>query len=207
MWRRSHPPDAMSPTKVAAAGLALLLVAAGGGAALSASPATQPDTGDSSSLRDADVASTYDDGTVTVTVTSNGTGVENVSVYADDEHVDTTDANGAVSFEATDDEELEVELVAGDFEGELAYAIEDGSLVLVEEEYEYADPEDDGEDAGEADDEADDEEDGSEEADDEEEPAEDEDYEDETQDEDDEADDDADETDQDDADEMDGDDD
>lgn len=177
MWRRSHPPDAMSPTKVAAAGLALLLVAAGGGAALSASPATQPDTGDSSSLRDADVASTYDDSTLTVTVTSNGTGVENVSVYAADERVGTTDANGTVSFEATDDEELEVELVAGDFEGELSYVIEDGSLVLVEEEYEYADPEDDEDDEDdpeEADDEDDEKEDDQEEADDDEDEDEDE---------------------------------
>jgi len=133
----------MNPRSLVAAGLAVLLVAAGGGAALTETVQTAGDGGDATSApRGVDVAATHDDGTVTVTVTDDGAGVEGVAVHADDERVGTTDANGTVAFETDADDELELELTTDGFEGELEYVLQDGSLTLVEEEYEYAEPDD-----------------------------------------------------------------
>ena len=75
------------------------------------------------------VDASYDDGAVTLTVTQNGTGVENLSVEANDEDVGTTDANGTLTFETNASEELEIELEGDEFEHEVEYEIEDGELV------------------------------------------------------------------------------
>ncbi|MFB6250932.1 MAG: hypothetical protein ABEI27_04475 [Halobellus sp.] len=59
------------------------------------------------------------------------------------ERVGTTDANGSVSFVLSPENEsrnvtaLEVELEKGSFSGELTYRVENGSLVLIDESYEY----------------------------------------------------------------------
>lgn len=129
----------MELTKPIAAFLVVVLAAAGVAAA---GPATLQSVADepaevASTPSNVDASATYDNGTVTVTVTSGGDGVENVTVYADGEKVGTTDANGTVTFETNATEELELELEKGNFEGELEYVIRDGSLVLTEESYEY----------------------------------------------------------------------
>lgn len=84
------------------------------------------------------VEATLDDDTVTVVVTFNGSSVRNATVYANDGRVGETDASGTVTLtiDTTATEELELEVVKGQFEAELAYAIQDGSLVLTEEEHE-----------------------------------------------------------------------
>ncbi|MEF8860118.1 MAG: hypothetical protein V5A38_14545, partial [Halolamina sp.] len=79
--------------------MAVLVVAAGAG------PATAASIDEETTSVDA----TYDDGTVELTVTTSGTGVENVSVEANDEDVGTTDANGSLTFETNATEELELE--------------------------------------------------------------------------------------------------
>lgn len=129
----------MKLTKPTAAFLVVALAAAGVAAA---GPATLQSVADepaelASTPSNVDASTTYDNGTVTVTVTSDGDGVENVTVYTDDEKVGTTDENGTVTFETSATDELEVELEKGNFEGELEYVIRDGSLVLTEESYEY----------------------------------------------------------------------
>jgi len=78
-------------------------------------------------------SASLDDGTVTVTVDYDGSPVRNATVYANDEAVGTTDAGGATNFALADDtEELELELVKGEFE----YRVDDGTLTLVESEHE-----------------------------------------------------------------------
>lgn len=82
-------------------------------------------------------SASLDDGTVTVTVDYDGSPVRNATVYANDEAVGTTDAGGATSFALADDtEELELELVKGEFEAELEYRVDNGTLTLVESEHE-----------------------------------------------------------------------
>lgn len=85
-----------------------------------------------------DVQSTLENGTVTVVVRFNGTGVDNATVYANDERIGHTDASGTVSFtvDTNETDELELEIVKGAFEAELAYDLHEGSLVLTEEEHE-----------------------------------------------------------------------
>lgn len=129
----------MELTKPIAAVLVVALAAAGVAAA---GPATLQSVADEpaeirSTPSSVDASATYDNGTVTVTVASDGDGVENVTVYADGETVGTTDGNGTVTFETNATDELELELEKGNFEGELEYVIRDGSLVLTEESYEY----------------------------------------------------------------------
>ncbi len=85
-----------------------------------------------------EVASTLDDGVVTVSVTYNDTAVANASVYANGERVGTTDADGTTSFaiDANATEELELEIVRGEFEAELDYSVQSGELTLMEEAHE-----------------------------------------------------------------------
>jgi hypothetical protein len=130
----------MNTNSLAAAAVAVLLVAAGGGAALSTGTVQQMtgDESDATGPRDVDTAATYDNGTVTLTVTDANGRVENVTVFLEDELVGTTGANGTVTFETNETEDLELELEKGGFDGTVTYQIVDGSLVLVEEEYEYA---------------------------------------------------------------------
>lgn len=155
-----EPTGAMNGSKLIVLALVGLLVVAGAvTAAATGMPGSASDVEEAQEAqgpRDVDAAATYDNGTVTVTVTANGSGVENVTVLADDERVGTTDANGTVTFETNASEELELELHKGGFEGELKYAIQDGSLVVLEEEYEYPEVEtDDEDDENEAEDEDD----------------------------------------------------
>jgi uncharacterized protein (UPF0333 family) len=142
----------MDATKLIAAVFAVLLVGAGAVAAGTAATTANESSASDQAPATVDVRATHDNGTVTVTVTENGTDVENVTVVAGDEQVGTTGADGTVTFETNAPEELE--LTKGEFEGELKYAIVDGSLVLQEEEYEF--PEVESEDADEEDEEADD---------------------------------------------------
>ncbi|MFC7176826.1 hypothetical protein [Halosegnis marinus] len=183
-----------------AVALAAMLTVVGGAAAVTGTGATNAMTAtnaDAGAAGSADVAATYENGTVTVTVTRGGEAVENATVEtADGEY--TTDANGIVVAENVSvGDELEVEVDGEGFDGEVEYVVDDGGLTLVEEEYEYEtadgnadDREENAEDGEEnADDEAedsDDEEDEEEDDDDEEE----EDDEEEADDEDDDADDD-----------------
>ena len=142
--------------------LAAMLTVAGGAAAVTGTGLSDAGTAASG---DVTVETTYTDGAVTVAVTQDGAPVENASVenasveVADEEY--TTDANGTVTAENVDleaGEELGVEVEGDGFEAELSYALQDGNLQLLEEEYEYeqAEDEDEAEDEEEAD--ADDEE-------------------------------------------------
>jgi hypothetical protein len=113
--------------------LAVLVVSAGAGAATAASIDEETTT----------VEATYDEdaGEVDLTVTTNGTGVENVSVEANDKDVGTTDANGSLTFDTNATEELELELTKNDTEIEREYVIQDGELVPEEEAEDEADDE------------------------------------------------------------------
>lgn len=151
----------MNASKLTVVALVGVLVAAGAvTAAATGMPGAGSDAEEEQGPRGVDVAATHDNGTVTVAVTTDGSGVENVTVLADDERVGTTDANGTVAFETDDSEELELELHKNGFEGELEYVLRNDSLLLLEEEYEYPEVE--------AEDEDDETEDGDEEAEDEE---------------------------------------
>jgi len=137
--------------------LAAMLTVAGGAAAVTGTGLSDAGTAASG---DVTVETTYTDGAVTVAVTQDGAPVENASVEVADEEY-TTDANGTVTAENVDleaGEELGVEVEGDGFEAELSYALQDGNLQLLEEEYEYeqAEDEDEAEDEEEAD--ADDEE-------------------------------------------------
>lgn len=74
-----------------------------------------------------------DDGTVTLTVTHDGTAVSGVAVEADGDEVGLTDEDGRIAFPMPDDDEFDVELTAGDEELERTYILRDGSLVPVED--------------------------------------------------------------------------
>ncbi|MFC7019690.1 MULTISPECIES: DUF7096 domain-containing protein [Haloarcula] len=89
------------------------------------------------------------DGTVTVTLTYQDRGVADAVVYANDRQVGTTDSDGTVAFDVpSGTEELDVEIVKGEFEAEFEYELRNGSLVLTdgadgEVEREDAESEDD----------------------------------------------------------------
>lgn len=127
----------MSLSKPLAAALAALVAFGGVAAAGTGVVGPQLATDDATSTTNVNAQAAYDDGAVTVTVADAGDPLQNVTVYADDEPVGTTDANGTVTFDANATDELELELVGDDFEGELEYGIQDGELVLSEEAYEY----------------------------------------------------------------------
>ena len=76
---------------------------------------------------------TLEGDTVTATVQYEGSGVAGASVYANDEQVGTTDANGTVSFAVPNGtESFEVEIVKGEFEAEFEYELTDGTLSMTE---------------------------------------------------------------------------
>jgi hypothetical protein len=127
--------------KTLAVGLAVVLMMVGGAAAVTAGPAggTQaPDATNATATApgEADIEATYDNGTVTATVTQGGEPVENASVEIDEEEY-TTDANGSVVAESDGNAYLEVEVETDGFEGEIKYKIANNSLLIYEEEYEY----------------------------------------------------------------------
>lgn len=118
-----------------------------------------------SAVNDADVDAALDNGTVTLTFVdeTDGSGVANATVEVereDDEREDeredeqegysrigTTDANGTITFDLTSGDEsrnvtaLEVRLAADVSTAEIEYDVDDDSLSLVEEEYEYGEGE------------------------------------------------------------------
>lgn len=160
MWVPVVRPVAMSVSKSLLTVLAVLLVA-GSGAAVTG--VAQTDAGDASaSVSDLEMDATLDNETVAVTVVDGGESVENASitVEGDEEVTVATDANGTATVDRSalseDDEsleELEVEYESDHAEGELEYVVSDGSLTLVEEQYEYEvdDEEDDESDEDESD--------------------------------------------------------
>ncbi|SDL93313.1 hypothetical protein SAMN04487949_0223 [Halogranum gelatinilyticum] len=104
-------------------------------------------------VRDLRVDAEQTDGRVTVTVTYQGNGVADATVFADGERVGTTDADGVVSFDATIREDLELEIVKGEFEAELTLVADGDTLRVGEVE---VDGDDDSDDDRERDDESDD---------------------------------------------------
>ncbi|GAB7012068.1 hypothetical protein [Halolamina salina] len=118
----------MNTTKLLTVLVAALVVSAGAGA-VTATGAENSDT-----ASDTTVEASYDNGTVTLSVTQNGSAVENVSVTANGEDVGATDANGSLTFETDATEELEIELEGDGIEHEVEYVIEDGDLVRESDE-------------------------------------------------------------------------
>ena len=125
--------------------LSVLLVA-GGGVAATGVAQTDADTSTTASVSALEMDATLGNETVTVTVADDGTPVENASitVEGDEEVTVTTDANGTATVDRsslTEDgeslEELEVEYETEHAEGSLEFVVQDGSLTLVEEKYEY----------------------------------------------------------------------
>ena len=107
-------------------------------------------------FRQLDVAVAIDNGTATVTVTYDGTGVQDATVYANDELVGTTSANGTVAFAVpADTDELELELVKGEFEAELEFELTDDGARLTTEVHEGDGDKVDDDDADEEEDETD----------------------------------------------------
>lgn len=100
------------------------------------------DDEDEEVFRKLSVSASLDDGTATVRVEFDGSGVANATVAANGEAVGTTGADGTVTFDRPDGEELEVEIVKGEFEAEVEFQVQDGSLVEVEEEREVDDEDD-----------------------------------------------------------------
>lgn len=131
----------MASTQIIAVGFAALLAFGGIGAAASGiGPQSLSGDATEMTVENVNAHAVAENGTVTVSVTDRGEPVENVSVYADsdDEEMDgSTDANGTVTFDIDPSEELEIELEGENFEAELDYTVKDGSLILLEEEYEY----------------------------------------------------------------------
>lgn len=96
-------------------------------------------------FRKLNVSASLDDGTATVRVTFDGSGVANATVSANSEAVGTTGDDGTVTFDlANDTEDLEIEVVKGEFETEVEFQVQDGSLIKVEEEREADDEDDEG---------------------------------------------------------------
>ncbi|MFC7155330.1 hypothetical protein ACFQPA_07660 [Halomarina halobia] len=105
-------------------------------------------------FRNLNVDAALDDDTVSVTVSYDGSGVSNATVYANGQAVGTTSSDGTVTFtiDTNATEDIELEVSKGAFEAELEYTIQDGSLTLTEEAHEgdgdKAEDEEDEEDEG-----------------------------------------------------------
>ena len=89
-------------------------------------------------FRKLNVDASLDDDAVLVSVSYDGSGVTNATVYANGQAVRTTSSDGTVTFtiDTNATEELELEVVKGAFEAELEYTVQDGSLTLTEEAHE-----------------------------------------------------------------------
>lgn len=123
--------------------VALVALLATGGAAATVGTVSTAQTAGNAHVQDADVDATMTNETVTVSVHDDGAPVTNATVHANDA-IATTDGNGTVTFEhaALADEnesldELDVTVEKGAFAAELEYRVENGSLTLLEESYEY----------------------------------------------------------------------
>lgn len=116
---------------------ALLTVVGGAAAYASTGPTNTSSDAPSAAAGDANVATTYDNGTVTVAVTDGGTPVENATVEVGDGEF-ATDANGSVTVaNVTVEDDLSVEVETDAFDAELTYSLDDGALTLQELEMEY----------------------------------------------------------------------
>jgi hypothetical protein len=95
---------------------------------------TSPEEAEDAEIRERlSVTGSVDDGTATVSVEYDGSGVPGTMVLVDDERVGTTDANGTASFDAPTDDELDVRLVRGGFEAEVTFESKaDGTLAPAE---------------------------------------------------------------------------
>lgn len=89
-------------------------------------------------FRHLNVDASLADDTVSATVSYNGSGVANATVYANGQAVGTTSSDGMVTFtiDANSTEEFELEVVKGAFEAELEYTVQNGTLTLTEEAHE-----------------------------------------------------------------------
>ena len=96
---------------------------------------------------------TVEDGTVTIEITYDGSPVEGATVYVGDREVGTTGGDGTVAFDAAGHEELDVEVRKGAFGAALEFERRDGSLHLVEVEFEDVDDEERDDERHESDDE------------------------------------------------------
>jgi uncharacterized membrane protein YkoI len=145
----------MDSIKILAAALVVML-AAGGVVASGPGIGTPAATTDTSSVTNADVHATLENGTVSLTLVDEGDGVANATVDVEREYnhggdeaehgydrVGTTDENGTVAFALNPENEsrnvtaIEVELTNAQFDAGLNYDVKNGSLSLTEEEYEY----------------------------------------------------------------------
>jgi hypothetical protein len=106
-------------------------------------------------FRNLNVSGSIDSGTVTVSVTYEDAPVSGATVYANGERVGTTGSDGSLTFATNATEELEVEVVKGEFEAELTFAVSGDALTLTEDAHEG-----DGDKAEKEDERGDDEEDG-----------------------------------------------
>lgn len=159
----------MTATKLLTLLLTAMLVTAGAGTAMAANEtttatATEPtdtpadedaddteeddsddagDSDDSESSLNLSVDATLENDTVDLTVTDDGTGIENVSVAANGDAVGATDASGSLAFETNATEELELALAGENWSAEYVYAVENGTLVLQDSEVETPESDDD----------------------------------------------------------------
>lgn len=126
-----------------------LMVSAGAGAAATGTggtdttiteTATETETETEPANYDADAS--YDNGTVTFVVTENGSAVEGLDVGVDGESVGATDAHGTVTFDSNESR-IEIEIAGENVTGEFEYERANGSLTLVEGEFESVEDEDD----------------------------------------------------------------
>ena len=85
---------------------------------------------------------TVEDGTVTIALTYDGSPVEGATVYVGDREVGTTGEDGTVAFDAAGREDLDVTVRKGAFGADLEFERRDGSLTLVEVEFEDVHDED-----------------------------------------------------------------
>ncbi|WP_277555211.1 hypothetical protein [Halobaculum limi] len=129
----------MNARKLLAVGLAALLVSAGVGAAATSSSTGATTAATAEDVDDYAATASYDNGTVTFTVTNNSSGVSGLGVTVDGASVGTTDANGSVAFDVNDSETENFTVVAtGDnVTAEFTYALDNGSLTFVDGEFAY----------------------------------------------------------------------
>lgn len=129
----------MNARKLLAVGLAALLVSAGVGAAATSSSTGATTAATAEDVDDYAATASYDNGTVTFTVTNNSSGVSGLGVTVDGTSVGTTDANGSVAFDVNDSETENFTVVAtGDnVTAEFTYALDNGSITFVDGEFEY----------------------------------------------------------------------
>lgn len=84
-------------------------------------------------FRNLDVSVSLDNRTATVTVAFNGSPVSNANVYANDDLAGKTPENGTLTFTVgTDADELELEVVKGEFEAEMTFELTDGQATQTE---------------------------------------------------------------------------